>query len=256
MPVSSILSDSSAPEPNRRSTRPTEPRLEVSSNPAGGSADRPGRRGPDNRGGGAGLTLDDHELMDRVREDDRDAFEEIVDRYWGHVFIYARSMAPDSDTAMDLTQEAFLRLWKRRAQWVQTGSVRVWLLRTVRNLTISEQRRWKVRSLWATKTSAEGVPLPRTPLQDTETRELRSAILEAVEKLSPRRREAFTLFHLQGLSYREIADLMEVREQTVANYLQAALADLRVSLSCFFPDLRSRHRPPDDDSSGESEHDL
>jgi RNA polymerase sigma-70 factor, ECF subfamily len=199
------------------------------------------------------MSSDETELMARVRDGDRDAFEAVVDRYWSHILVYARSMTRDGDAAMDITQEAFLRLWQRREQWVQTGSVRIWLLRTVRNLTISEQRKWKVRNLWATRASAEGVTLPRTPLQDAETRELRQAINEAVEKLSPRRREAFTLFHLQGLSYREIAEIMEVREQTVANYLQAALADLRESLASFFPALGNRRgrQPPANSSETE-----
>ncbi|HWV57975.1 MAG TPA: sigma-70 region 4 domain-containing protein, partial [Longimicrobiales bacterium] len=68
--------------------------------------------------------------------------------------------------------------------------------------------------------------------------ELRVAILAAAERLSPRRREAFTLVHIHGLSNREVAEIMDVRPQTVANYLQAAIADLRVALKPFFPSFQ------------------
>ena len=197
--------------------------------------------------GGDGTMISDGDLMARVQAGDRDAFEVIMQRYWSRTLQYALTLTRDSDAAHDTTQEAFLRLWDRRANWVQCGSVRIWLLRTVRNHTISEQRKWKVRSLWAARASSEEARSPRTPLQDAETRELRRAINAAVDRLSPRRREAFSLFHLQGLTYREVAEIMEIREQTVANYLQAALADLRTDLGDFFPALGNRSPSADRD---------
>src|SRR5690606_22603202 len=99
-----------------------------------------------------------------------------------------------------------------------------------RNLVISDQRRWKVRAQRAVDV-AEEYRRVRTPLEVTEATELRIAIRKALRRLSPRRREAFTLFHLQGLSYREISGIMGVRSQTVANYIQTAIAELRVLLA-------------------------
>jgi len=77
-----------------------------------------------------------------------------------------------------------------------------------------------------------------SPLDDTEIREVRDAISRAIQALSPRRREAFILFHVRDLSCKEVAHIMDVRPQTVANYLQAALADLRKSLGQHFPVIR------------------
>lgn len=197
------------------------------------------------RGGVAeGADSEATELMQRVGQGDVRAFERLVDRFWEPTVIYARHLTGDPEQAFDVAQEAFTRLWERRTRWVVSGSVRVWLLRTSRNLIISDQRKWKVRKLWATRGGETGARRPSTPLEDTETRELRAAIDRNVRALSPRRREAFTLFHLQGLSYQEVAEIMEVRPQTVANYLQAALADLRVSLAGFFPAAAPADRRP------------
>jgi RNA polymerase sigma-70 factor, ECF subfamily len=173
--------------------------------------------------------------MERVRKGDTHAFEHLVERFWKRTLLYARNLTGDQDGALDVTQEAFARLWKKRAEWEPSGSVRNWLLRTARNMVLSEQRKLRVRSAWTAQAPEEAGALPPTPLQDLERTELRQAIIEAVQRLPARRREAFTLFHLQGLSYRETAEIMMVREQTVANYLQAALGDLRVSLAPFFP---------------------
>lgn len=181
--------------------------------------------------------VEEVELMDRVRWGDVAAFERVVEKFWKRTFHYAWHLSGDRDWAYDLAQESFARLWQKKGEWKPTGSVAVWLLRTTRNLVVSEQRRWNIRNRWTRLAGAEESRRPRTPLQEVEDGELRDAIQRAIQELSPRRREAFTLFHLQNLSYREIAEVMEVRPQTVANYLQAAVTDLRAALTPFFPSL-------------------
>jgi RNA polymerase sigma-70 factor, ECF subfamily len=177
--------------------------------------------------------------MHQVRAGDAKAFEAVVARYWASTALYAQHMVGDVDRASDIAQEAFARLWQRRAAWEPRGSVRIWLLRTSRNLIASEARRQAVRLRWAANVGRESPARPATPLQDAERAELRAAIQQAIDALPARRREVFTLFHVHDLSYREIAEIMEIRPQTVANYLQAAIADLRRLLSPYFPALSS-----------------
>jgi RNA polymerase sigma-70 factor (ECF subfamily) len=179
--------------------------------------------------------------MCRVRDGDVAAFEEVVDKYWSRTLIYARHLCGDSDRAYDVAQETFSRLWATRESWTPTGSVRVWLLRTARNLVLGDQRKLKIRMKLASLVEQEYRPV-RTPLEETENLELRSAIARAIRKLPERRREAFTLFHVQGLSYREISGIMGVRPQTVMNYVQAGIADLRVMLAQHFPRGADRSR--------------
>lgn len=196
------------------------------------------------RQGGAGNPPGDHDpsdidLMIRARAGSASAFDVIVGRYWAATFQYAYHLVLDSDRASDIAQEAFARLWQRRGQWAPTGSVRVWLLRTARNLVTSDARKQAVRARWAEGGARDELPPPVTPLQELERTELRAAIELAVLSLSPRRAEVFTLFHIQDLSHREIAEIMDIRPQTVANYLQAAIADLRRSLAPVLPGLSS-----------------
>jgi len=177
------------------------------------------------------------ELAARVRASDAAAFEQLVYAHWGRALLYASHLLRNRDEAPDVVQEAFVRLWQRRDELRPEASVVVWIFRTIRNLGISEHRRRKAERRWRQLTGGVLGSGGSTPLREVEREELRSAIDAAVASLSPRRREVFTLFHLENLSYREISDIMGVRPQTVANYLQAALADLRAALKTFFPTL-------------------
>lgn len=174
--------------------------------------------------------MDDLLVMGRLQAGDPAALDELIDRYWQPIVAYSCQMAVDQDSACDVAQEVFMRLWRRRERWDPRGSVRVWLFRTARNLIISEHRKQKVRARLINI-----VETVRTPLDDAEDEELQQAITVALRCLSERRREAFTLFFLRGLSYREIADIMSIQPQSVANHLQAAIAQLRSALVEFFP---------------------
>lgn len=170
------------------------------------------------------------DLMRRVKAGDHEAFGTVLGMYWHPLVLYAEALLGCLDSAYDAVQEAFVRLWEGRRKWQTSGSVRVWLFRTVRNVCISQQRKRSVRARWAAGVGGVSEPQPSTPLEETENAELRAAIENALGALPSRRREAFTLFYLRDLSYREVADVMGIREQTVANYLQAALAELRRAL--------------------------
>jgi RNA polymerase sigma factor (sigma-70 family) len=182
------------------------------------------------------------EIMEQVRQGRVAAFDLLVEKLWVRSFLYSKSLGCDHERALDLTQEAFARLWERRKDWVHSGSVRVWLFRTIRHQVISDRRKWKVRMKWALRVRGEAVPDFPSPLQEIEKEEIRTAIARSVAGLSPRRREAFTLVHLQGLSYVEVAAIMDVSPRTVANHLMAAVADLRASLAAEFPSLTPEHR--------------
>ncbi|MQA91874.1 MAG: sigma-70 family RNA polymerase sigma factor [Gemmatimonas sp.] len=188
-------------------------------------------------------------LMKRIALGDRAAFNALVERLWQDAVLYAQQLTHDPDQARDAAQEAFARLWEARGEWSVSGCVRVWLLKTARNIVINDSRRRKTHRESSELLCMEVGRRPTTPLEHTERRQLEAAIQEAVGDLSPRRRESFTLFHLQGLSYREVGEIMGVRPQTAANYVQAALADLRIALVPYYdgigpPEGISDHHPP------------
>jgi len=176
-----------------------------------------------------GNASSDLEVLERTRAGDPAALQIILDRYWASVARYAMTLLGDSDEAEDAAQECFVRLWERRESWALEGSLRGLLFRIVRNLAFDKRRRNRARER-ATR-AAPAHPPPHTPEQHTETTELRLILERAIGALPQRRREVFVLVRCDGLSHREVAQLLGLSPQTVANHLSLALSDLREALA-------------------------
>lgn len=172
---------------------------------------------------------DDH-LFERLVDGDAQAFDLLLQRYWAPLVTYAGRVVGGWDDAADVVQEAFIRLWERRDQWHPDGSVQALLYRIVRRVALDEKKRVEVRRRPDVR---EAVPRPTrtpTPAEQVMARELEAAVDRAVAELSPRRREVFILARFQGLSNPEIAEVMGIATQTVANQLCSAVAELRSKL--------------------------
>jgi len=183
----------------------------------------------------------DDSLMHRIQSGDHNALDEALSMYWGPLVRYASGFLGSSDAAEDAAQEAFVRLWKHRHEWSPTESLRAYLYRILRNHLLNERRAQRVRARWRDKVLCRKPRGPFTPLELAEHGELNTAVCAALDKLPPRRREIFTLARHHGLSYREIAETLDVSPQTVANQVSAALTTLREQLAPF---LRHSNRAP------------
>lgn len=182
--------------------------------------------GPDADGPRANGVQGDRGLMSRIREEDGEALDLLIRRYWEPLVQYAVGFLGTVDAAEDVVQETFVRVWKSRKDWSPRGSVRAYLFTITRNLCHHERDRRKVRADWTARQPREPALSP-SPHAVVAGRELHRTLDRAVRELPPRRREAFTLVCLQGLSYREAAQAMGVAVPTVANQLSAALSALR-----------------------------
>lgn len=172
--------------------------------------------------------LGDGALLQRIQGGDESALRDLLVRYWESVVRVASQFLDSWDSAEDVAQETFIRLWERREDWGLDGSVRGLLFRIARNAAIDARRK---RS--ADERAAAHVP-EHSPIdppdQVTEQRELEGAIGRALGALPERRREVFILVRHHGLSYKETAEALELSPQTVANHMSLALADLRTHL--------------------------
>jgi RNA polymerase sigma-70 factor (ECF subfamily) len=171
----------------------------------------------------------DLRALERLGADDSDALEELLDRYWFPVVSYLGRLSGSDDTAQDLAQDVFCRLWDRRGIWRAEGSVRGLIFRLAHNLAISDHRRRQARDR-AVLTMHGLRTTDVTEPDGAEREDLRTALERAIETLPKRRREVFLLRCVHELSYREIADAMGTSTQTVANQLSHALAALHRSL--------------------------
>jgi len=170
-----------------------------------------------------------------VQAGDEVAFRALFDALLGPLNRYARSFADDVATAEDLVQEAFVRLWDRRASLTADISLHGYLCRTVRNLALNSRRDRATRQRLLSDpavhdgaASPSALPHPDAELEGDEMGERLAAYLA---DLPPRQREAIHLSRFEGLSHSEVAMTMGCSPRTVNNHLVAALSTLRRRLS-------------------------
>jgi RNA polymerase sigma-70 factor (ECF subfamily) len=172
----------------------------------------------------------DEELLDALRDDHTVALTVLLHRHWSSLVSYVDGFLHSRDAAEDVAQDTFVRLWERRKLWRHTGTVRALLYRIARNMALNESRSRRVRRNRRELISATTATRVATPAEALYENELRRKVEGAIAKLPERRREIFVHARYHNLSYAEIADILQISPQTVANQMSAALATLRESL--------------------------
>lgn len=171
----------------------------------------------------------------KVRAGDTDAYRQLFDVLYGPLRRFALSLVRDDAQAEDLVQEAFVRLWDRRASMDGDIPLRAWLYRTVRNLALNSRRDQATRTrLLDDPVSRDNPVVARpapTPEDLTLDHEINRQVSALVQELPPRQREALLLSRVEGLSHAEVASTMGCAPRTVNNHLVAALSTLRRRLA-------------------------
>lgn len=184
-----------------------------------------------------GGILDDDQrdlaLLERLRASDPAALDALLHRYWRPLVSYAARLLPEGEDAEDVAQEALIRIWERRLFLESTTALRPLLYRIARNIALNRKRGWRTRNGWHARLSVTRRPQSTTPLQETLEHELQQAIDDAIRALPPRRRDAFILARFHDMSYSQIALVMGISAQTVANQISSALSELRRALAPF-----------------------
>lgn len=169
-------------------------------------------------------------LAERIRAGDVEAFDTFLVLHWEPLVHYATTFVGRIEDAKDIVQEGFIRVWEERAEVRASASVRSFVYRIVRNLAINERKRKELHGRLRSREADRFVPRTVDPGRALDAAELGTAVKAALDALPDRRREAFVLAHLENLPHREIAEIMEIAPQTVANQISAALGDLRRAL--------------------------
>lgn len=178
---------------------------------------------------------DTEALLRRMRDDDVAALDEVLRQHWGALVAYLGRWLGSSDGAEDIAQQTFLRLWERRGQWRAEGSLRALLFSIARNLAVSELRnqgaRGRAQARFLQRDPHDPDPREAAALQAAVRHQLGHELELAIGALPERRREIFVLRCIHDLSYAEIASIMGISQQTVANQLSRALTTLRRDLA-------------------------
>lgn len=182
----------------------------------------------------------DHDLVQRICEQDSAAFEALFARYHEPIRQHLFRTLRDLHAAEDLTQEVFLRVWTRAEQWNGRGAFRMWALRIATNLALNHLRTVRRRRelpldpeadksdgeqpasgpAWLVDASAG------RPEQALEQLEWRERLQRLLQHLSDEKREVFSLAHDAEMDVREIARSLGIPEGTVRSRLHYARKQL------------------------------
>jgi len=154
---------------------------------------------------------------------DRPDFEALYKRYSGEVWALAYARWMNSHTAMDITQEAFMRLWKKLGEGEQIANPRAWLLRVARNLAEDYAKSAFRRNGTHPPQTMNGLQSRDSPPLDTLEREETFAQLRVILQEMPQAdREILTLRYALEYNTGEIADLLGINATAVHMRLSRA----------------------------------
>jgi RNA polymerase sigma-70 factor (ECF subfamily) len=183
---------------------------------------------------------DDNELVERVCMGEMQLFRLLIERHQQHIFNLCYRMLRQFEEADDATQDTFLKAYRSLKQFRGDARLKTWLCRIARNECLNRLRHEPMVSLDEpfdeSSTTAEGfqvVDSAPSPLELIEQEETKSAVHAAINELPPQYRWVITLFHLNELSYDEIAQVMEVQIGTVKTHLFRARELLKSKLKAF-----------------------
>jgi len=169
------------------------------------------------------MASDELTLMLRVREDDRQAFDRLVEMYRDHAVNMLFRMVGNRDDAEELAQEAFLRIYRARKRWRPEASFTTWFHRIATNLAINHRRKKSPARL---PEYEEGTD-PVTPDDGASRAELVKHVWTAVQELPARQRAALVLTRLEGCTYVQAAEAMDVSVDAIRSLVARARDELR-----------------------------
>jgi RNA polymerase sigma-70 factor (ECF subfamily) len=174
-------------------------------------------------------------LMRRVRQDDEQAFRELVEATEDRVYGIIVRMLGHPEGAEDLAQKVYLRIWQARARYEVSAKFSTWMFSITRRLVLNERRgRARRGAVFYQSATDETVREPvagNLPSAEASAAELAGAIEQALAELPEEQRTAMVLRRYEEMPYEEIARVLETTVPAVKSLLFRARETLRVKLA-------------------------
>jgi RNA polymerase sigma-70 factor, ECF subfamily len=156
----------------------------------------------------------DHELIERIARSDRDAMHQVFRRFKTPVYRFALRLVANEHSAQDLVSEVFMDVWRTAGAFEGRSEVSTWLLAITRNKALALMRRRSPEALdddvaEEIEDEADG------PEVAVQKQQVRSILLECIERLSPMHREIVDLVYYHGRSIEQVANILNIPCATV-----------------------------------------
>lgn len=175
---------------------------------------------------------DESNLVKNSQNGDTKAFDELVKQYLPLVYSFAFRLVYDRTTAEDLSQETFLKAWKKIKTFDSSRSFKPWLLKITRNLAYDYLRKKKALN-FSQLNENEQIYLENlaseisSPEKEAQSGETRQEVLDTLSKLKKEQREALLMHYVEDLSAPEISEILEEPLETIRTRLRRARLSFR-----------------------------
>ncbi|MBI5640271.1 MAG: sigma-70 family RNA polymerase sigma factor [Nitrospirae bacterium] len=187
---------------------------------------------------------DDLHLIERFKDGDNSAFEELILKYQDRIYNLCRHMLGNAHDAEDMAQDSFIKAYQNLKRFRPEASFYTWLYRIAVNTCLDFKKRPFFESLFRTSDKGEEFVLEPisegpSPEKELETRQMMHALQKGLAQLSPKFRTVLILREMEGFSYEEIAEVLDLSTGTVKSRISRAREELKKSMTKFTEQKRN-----------------
>jgi RNA polymerase sigma-70 factor (ECF subfamily) len=173
--------------------------------------------------------MTDEQIMQKILDKDPEAFNEIYNKLYRKLFLFANSLIGNTEEARDIVGESFLKFWSKNNSFSNMTHLQVYFYTIIKNSCIDYLRRDKLKS------KAESLLVKTEQLSENviekkyQEAELVQMLYDRINQLPDRMQQVFKLTYLDGFSRAEVAQMLNLSENTIRNTNAAAMKAIRLT---------------------------
>ena len=181
-------------------------------------------------------TITEQDLVQRLKKRQKWAFNNLVSKYQERLFKLAYGITLDREDSLEIVQDVFISVYKNIRTFRQDSSLATWLRKITIHQCLNWKRKWKRRFKWNHQSLEQenDFQLSEENTNDPEIlfweKQLENNLMKAIRTLPDKIRLVFVLNAIEGLSYEEIAEVLNIKKGTVSSRLHLARESLMDSL--------------------------
>lgn len=183
--------------------------------------------------------MTDKELVCGIRQNDRKAIEELVNRHRDRVIKTAFYFLQDMEEAEDLSQEIFLEILRSAGRFRQEASLGTWIYRITVNRSLNHLKKINRKSMFRRMEKDHEQASEHLHLEEKERRRI---LNQAVQSLSENQRIAFVLSKYEELPYKQISEVMNISLSSVESLIFRAKENLQKKLVRYFSEYAEKKK--------------
>jgi RNA polymerase sigma-70 factor (ECF subfamily) len=174
--------------------------------------------------------MTDEQIMQKILEKDPEAFNEVYNKLYRKLFLFANSLIANTEEARDIVTESFIKLWSHDNYFSNMSHLQVYFYTVIKNACIDYLRRDKLKAKIENRLVKEEHITENVIEKKYQEAELVQILYDRINQLPDRMQQVFKLTYLDGYSRTEVAQMLNLSENTIRNTNAAAMKALRLTL--------------------------